>query len=63
MEGKLELVGVIGVLLCCQLCDVLIPPMELNVSEETILVNNKLTASCPTNMYPKYYIKCYKQQK
>ena len=38
-------------------------PMELNVSEETILVNNKLTASCPTNMSPKYYIKCYKQQK
>ena len=27
-------------------------PKELNVSEETILVNSKLTASCPTNMSP-----------
>lgn len=26
-------------------------------------VNNKITASCPTKMDPKYYIKCYKLQK
>lgn len=26
-------------------------------------VNNKITASCPTKMDPKYYVKCYKLQK
>ena len=32
--------------------------MELNVDEEKIV-----NAPCPTNMYPKNYLKRYKQQK
>ena len=30
---------------------------------EKLLVNDKITALCPTNMFPKHYIKRYKLQK
>ena len=28
-----------------------------------LLLNDEFTASCPTNILPKHYIKCYKEQK
>ena len=35
---------------------------EINALTKKLLVNDKITASCPTKVLPKHYIKRYEQQ-